>query len=1183
MAHKFTPEQQKAIETLDKSVLVSAAAGSGKTSVLVERIISIILEGKADVDEMLVVTFTNAAASEMRLRLASSIRKRMKEHPEEVPRLREQLSRMYRAYISTIDSFAQRVIREFFYEIDMEPEFGVCDEVQAELMKREAASELFEEAFDRDDIIEGGSFKEFLRLYSDERSDERFIENMIKSYDNLRTMPDYFDWAFDKAENLKLSPETFEGSALQATMLEDAEEVLNNSCTAIRKMRDLFETAGLEDMYESKLKEYCDAVFDLHSLVSAGQMNEDVMRGMSNLPKTNVRATKDQKESYESIKDEAKAIRDSIKKDLEGWQKRYTVPDFETSLAELNATYEYTVYFLRLLQAFEERYSAKKAARRLLDFADINHNAVKILQNDEAAEVLRRRFKFVFVDEYQDTNNIQEYLIGKVSSPCNVFKVGDVKQSIYKFRLAQPELFERLYRKYDDPNYEDGITIDLGRNFRTNDATIKYINRVFSQVMEGYDEKAELHTGVTCREGYDFKPEVHVLLKEDADIDGADFASDEETEELSSYEAESAYIAQLAADIIGTEFYDAKRNEIRKATAKDIAILYRSVKITGEQIAQALRKRKVEAHVEETDDYFDTLEVNIALSLFSCIDNLKRDVPLIATLHSEIFAFDPSELALIRSAHNQSAEKASGKGRCAYWEAFTWYVNNGPEGALREKAERTHAQIVEWRRLSRCMPLDDYIWKVLVDSGYYAAVGAMTQGAMRQANLRALADRAGAFSKDNVASLSSFIGFVEVMKSKKISNGQTPMVGKDDDVVRISTMHKSKGLEFPFVIVGGLGRKFQRDKNEKKFTFDSEIGVGMPYVDPKRKYWRSSVMQLAVNAKSARDSYREDLRLLYVDMTRARNKLYLVGTCDSEEALMKYDRPTTYLKVLRDFIKTEYNEYHIRPLPRVDSADSNKEALIDNIDAKALNAEEQAIYEDIDRRFSYVYPDEELLNAKSKYSVSAVRKEALESERVEEETIGDASKIENISAAVKRRKKSNAADIGTAYHRLMEFMDFAEAADASGKTNIEYIRERAEFLREHDAIDSEVFDALDISKIANFFSSDLGRRALAANAEGRLKREKPFTLKTKRDGREILVQGVIDCCFEEDGAMVLIDYKSSYVRKDVSHESELKRIADEYKVQIELYSEALEKGRGLAVGEAYLYLFDTGEAVRVQI
>ena len=1196
MANKFTDEQLKAIETIDKSVLVSAAAGSGKTSVLIERIIRIILEGKANVDDLLVVTFTNAAASEMRLRLSSAIRKRMADHPEEAPRMKDQLGRLYRAYISTIDSFALRIIKEFFHETDMEPNFAVADDIQCELLRREAVSEMMDDGFANDDLIEGGSFRAFLRLYSEERTEEKFMENILEAYGKLRTMPDYFEWAYARAEQLKVTPETFEGSELQKIMRTDALDVFGRVMDSYRRLQGMMDQAGIPEMFDEKFTLQAAAVQEIINMLKEGRLDAEVFSAIDNIPPTRLGAKKDQKEAYEPIKKEVSGLNDSLKDEIKDFRNRYLMPDLETRLREMNATYGYTVYYLKMLEEFERRYDEKKRENRVIDFADMEHIAVRILKNEEAAEILRKRFKFIFVDEYQDTNNIQEHLISRVARADNVFRVGDVKQSIYKFRQAEPEIFERLYAKFSSGEDPDGVAIDLGSNFRSNNATINYINHVFSRIMEGYDSRAMLYTGLKdIPKEYDFIPEVHILFSEEGNTKEAaeealedDTAAveagfiDEEIEEITKEEAEAEYIAKLAASIIGTDFYDSIKGEVRKAEARDIVILLRAVAYRGEVMSRALRDRGIEPHIEETEDYFDTVEIGVALSLLTCIDNMKRDVPLISVLHSEVFGFEPAELAQIRIEHTASLKEKQ-KTRPAYWEAFGWFAEEGPDGALKEKAANAKAKLLEWRMLSRMMPLEDFVWKVLVDSGYYRMAGAMSGGAVRQANLSALADRAGKFSKESIATLSSFISFLEILKSKKLSNGQAAMAGSDDNVVRISTIHKSKGLEFPFVIVGNIGRSFRMDNNEMKFSFDSGVGIGLPYVDPARRFWRSTLVQRAINSKSRRDEYKEELRLLYVAMTRARNKLLLVGSCKNEEDLNKaVTRPRSYLRAMNGVLQTGFNRYYISPLILTKAAaETGRRERIEAYLDKPLSPEEQAIYDEIDRRFRYRYPDEDLLTAKAKWSVSAIRREELESEKAKqhEVVVMSGDEVTNIRNGAENRKRASAADIGTAYHRIMEFLDFGKINGSA--SDMDYIAERAGSLKENGAIDEDVYASLDLSHIAAFFESELGKRALAASKRGSLRREKPFTLKTIRNGKEMLVQGVIDCCFEEDGKMILIDYKSSYIRPGAAREAELERIKDEYKVQIELYSEAAEKGTGMEVSEAYLYLFTISEAVRM--
>ncbi len=1203
MAIDYTPEQKKAIETLDKSVLVSAAAGSGKTAILVERILRIILEGKANVDELLVVTFTKAAASEMKLRLASAIRRRMREEPGDAKRLRDQLSRLYRAYITTIDSFALRVIREFFYMTDNEPDFRACDEIQGELMRREALSELFDECFEDDhyldiseddersgirDAVNSVGFREFLRLYSEERQEDTFKDRLLKSYTGLRSIPDYFEWAYAKAEELRVTDETFGGSALQDAMMRDAQDTFARACGAAARVRKLLEEAGLEDLFESKLLPEYTVMHEMLGEARSGRFDKDTPDRAGAIAFASFRAGKDHKEAYEPIKDEIKALRDIYKKEFRNFALRYASPDLETRLSEMRETYRYTVYYIRLLEVFERRYNEKKKERRVLDFSDMEHTAVRILRDEETAGVMRKRFRYIFVDEYQDTNRIQEELISSVAKPDNVFRVGDIKQSIYKFRQAEPEIFREVYDRFSEEDNEDGEAIDLGKNFRSNDATIRYINRVFSEIMDGYDERAMLYTGTDCPPEYDFIPEVHILT--DADIKEADGGGEEQSPDgisagdgdmdgeilsLSKEEAEADYIAGIVADLIGTEFEDTKTKEVRKAEAKDIVILFRAVKARGEIMSAALRRHAIEPHIEESDDYFDTVEISIAMSLLSCIDNMKRDVPLISALHSAVFGWSASELAKVRIAHTQHMRQARAADadrqyhRAPYWETFRWYCDEGPDGELKDKAALAMDRLLGWRRDSHMMPLGDFVWHVLIDSGCYRMAGAMHGGARRQNNLRALADRAEKYSRETVASLSSYIRFVDVMRQKGIKSAQTPAAA-GDEVVRISTIHKSRGLEYPFVIVGGLGHRFRPASNEKGLSFDSSLGIGLPYIDPSRKYWRSTLMQRAINAKAAKDSYDEELRILYVAMTRARNKLILVGTCNSEAKLAEYTaKPDCYLKVMRDVLKTGANTYRVSPLGDSSAGRKYSHAKIPDPADIVLTPAEEELYAEIDRRFAYEYPHMDLLSAKAKYSVSELRRKALEGEQWRPAYRAD-----------RKSSKVSAADIGTAYHRIMEFADFGRACGSDGTVDEAYIRECADRLAESGAISGEVFSEIDTDRVAGFFRTDIGRRAADAARRGALKKEKAFTLRTQgSEGGDILVQGVIDCCFEEDGRMVLIDYKSSYIRPGDGYEDELERIRREYAVQIDLYSEAVTKGTGLEVGEAYLYLFSSGEAL----
>ncbi len=1213
MAVKFTGDRLRAIETLDKSILVSAAAGSGKTTILIERIKRIILNGDADVDQMLIVTFTKAAASEMRLRLAKAIRNHMKEHPEDNARMREQLNKLYKAYITTIDSFALRVVREFFYYINIEPDFSACDETQGDMLRMSAIEELFEDAFAEDDLIPGCGFREFLRLYSEERSENMIKAKMLKDYGALRTMPNYFNWAYEMAEQLNVTKDNLEGSVIYESMKEAANEAAEVAYTAACEVRKLLIDAGLEDLFEEKIANEINGIIELYEDLKENGFDIEIADRMDKIihNKGKLNLKKPQKEPFQPIKDYVTTLRKTYTNAYKKYIECYPSSDLDTRFEEMNATYKYTVYYIRLLEEFEKRYALKKNEQRVMDFADMEHNAVKILENDEAANTLKKRFKFIFVDEYQDTNRIQEYLIGKVSRPNNAFKVGDLKQSIYRFRQAEPRLFQELYEEYSGEN-EAGIAIDLSKNFRTNDASIRYINKVFEEIMEGYDERARLNTGITenldIPKEYDFIPEVHVLYDESESDSGdsysyedsdSEFANDsaynsdngvdEEIENLSAEEAEAAYIANLVSEIVGTEFLDTATGKVRKAEARDVAILFRSVKERGDIVARALRTKMLEAHVEETGDYFDTVEIGVALSLFTCIDNMKRDVPLISTLHSEIFNWSPDELAQVRIAHsehlrdvrnekNGASADATVHVRPAYWEALEWYINEGPDGALKEKSNKAVQSILEWRKLARVMPLEDYIWKVLTDSGYYMMAGAMNAGARRQANLRTLADRAGKYSRENIATLSSFISYLDVLRTQKLKSGQTSMVGSDDDVVRICTIHKSKGLEYPFVIVGGLGHRFVTDSIPKGFCFESSVGVAMSYIDPNRRFYRNTMMQTAINARQKKDGYKENLRVLYVAMTRARNKLILVGSIKKPETLEEYKpNPANFLEVIRNVIKTPYNRFFMRPLGSGIST-GDKQTRIDTILESipdSMTKDASKIYQEIDKRFTYEYPDADLLTAKAKYSVSELRREEVEKATAPVRLTNRSGKKDDPA----KSHNVSAAEVGTAYHRILEFVDFGRAIKSDGSVDRTYIDERIEHLAKNGAFEEDIYKAIDPERIEAFFKSEIGIRAVSAAGRGTLMKEKPFTLRTSREGRDILVQGVIDCCFEEDGKMILVDYKTSFIRPWKNYQEEVRRIEAEYKPQIDLYAEAIKKGTGMDVSEAYLYLFSSGEAV----
>ena len=1209
---RFTPDQQRAIDTIDKSILVSAAAGSGKTAVLVERIINIIVQGKADVDRMLVVTFTNAAASEMRLKLTKAINKEIKaskaSEPERAEKLRQQLGKMYRSYISTVHSFCNRVIKEFFYLTDLEPNFKICDSLKAEIMKMEAIEEVFEQGFEEDDFIEGGSFREFLDRYSKERDDKGLMQELVKAYADLRSMPDYFEWSERMAEKLRI-PESgdYRDSDLYRELWADARKVMDDALHEALGLQEylialnLPNTAAKLDSEIGAFQTLADAI---KSICDRGELakgaEEVVSKVFQNPIFGKFAGGKGETEVYKPVSADCKARRDTYKNNFQNFFKEYNFAELNTLFEEQSETYKYTMYYLVLLKEFERIYSAKKRDQGVIDYGDMEHITADILKNEEARKVLRERFEFIFVDEYQDVNTLQEFLIGSVAREDNVFKVGDVKQSIYKFRQAEPHIFEETSRAYKDELNEHAIQINLNKNFRSNGATIDYINYVFQDLMDGYDDDEKLYQGLTGHPEYNLKPEVHLLLTEMDDssegessdtsytprgsqlvdiegpVAGTLDESAEEIKALSKAEIEAIHVADIVSSIIGTEFYDGKSGKVRKATPRDIAILLRSTKNKSDMYYKSLMSKSISSHISDDGGYFDTVEVAVAMAILKIVDNMHQDIPLISVLRSEVFGFNPEQLAEIRAfaREKQIAEAKEREGdvqyqRQSYCDALLLYSTNGSDDGLKSRVNEALATIEKWRAHSKMMQLDDYIWYLLEDSNYYMYAGAMYGGRQRQANLRALVERAGAFRMSSIASLSSYISYLEVLRTKNVEMGQPSMVSEEDDVVRIMTIHKSKGLEFPFVIVAGMGNQLNYSSGIKGFQFDNELGIALAYVNPDEHYWRRTLMQKKIAAKIREDEYQEQLRVLYVAMTRAREKLYLIGCEKTEDFVLDDIRSrTSYFKIMgklcdsghyNEYTSTDMHEVKMPSLPR----GANNFLTTDKIPMDVELSEE---YEEVKRRLDYEYAYKDDLNTKAKYSVSELNKEAIEESVYR-------GKIEDRNTRIERLASADAASIGTAYHRIMEFVDFKKAVNEAGECDKSYIAERAETLKGNGAISEPVFKALDLGKVYAFFETEIGVRACVAAREGLLSKEKPFTLRVERSGKSVLVQGIIDCYFSDGDGLVLVDYKSNRLSyKD--READIERIKEEYREQISLYRRALEEGTGLSVKEAYLYLLD---------
>lgn len=1141
----WTEEQKKAIELRNKNILVAAAAGSGKTAVLVERIKKLIIEDGVSIDNMLVVTFTNAAAAEMKEKIRTAINKEIDANPEKRDTLRQQLNILYRANISTFHAFALDVIRHFFYIINIEPNFKICDDAQRQIIKGEALDLLLERYFE-----EGSQeFFDFLRWYSSDRNEEKIKQMIDSSYNILQSFPEPFNWLDEKVENLRKSPEEFKKSNTMGfiwSFIEKSnDEALKAYLMAEKTLEDLPRLAGKVAVEETQIcRQIAEACKDRDlSLV------ESLILGMKS---ARLVAKKEEKEVYEEVKEGASALR----KKASGLIKElgnilFKIP-FDSQIEEINDTYDKGLFFKKILEDFDVLFKEGKKAKNLVDFNDIEHYCIEILKSDEACQFYRDKFQYIFIDEYQDTNLLQEAIVGSIKRDNNLFMVGDIKQSIYKFRLAEPDIFKKKYESYSSEAETLSEKIDLNKNYRSKETVVKQINMTFQAMMEGYDHKARLYQGKPSETDITFKPRLKVI-----DLSTVNEA-DEELQNLKNAEFEALEVAKIIDEYLGREYTDSKTGEIKKLVKKDIVILMRSVKNYADIFYNVLQNMGIPAYVDDNDGYFDTMEINVFMNLLSVIDNKRQDIPLISVLRSEIFGFSIEELSVIRSEYQ----------RGTYFDAFSNYSQNGIREELKNKCVEVLENLNKWRTQCSIMSLDKFIWKLLIETDYYIIMGAMPLGNQRQGNLRALVDKALKFQQNGQGSLYSFMKYIDAVKTRKVSMGQVKLVGENDDLVRIMTIHKSKGLEFPMVILSGLGKKLNYSKGGKGIIFHKDIGLGMSIVNPKEHWHKNTILQRVISRQIHLEEVEEEIRVLYVALTRAKDILIMTGTVkDGEKYLQNWNLDikgdSTYLSMMGnatpvvEMINCDSLSFFIN--------DESKFAEINNSIEVAEN-----IKDEVYRRLNYKYPYSQALSTKSKYSVSEINSLNYQKEKQYKSQLAVPKFCQR-----ETDRKLSPAEIGTVYHGIMERVDFGQIA----REGIKYLNEITRDFVNCGIFDEKEVEAVSLDKIIDFFESDLGRRMVTAYEKGCLYREVPFNLAWELNGEEVLVQGIIDCYFEENDRLVLLDYKTNTINKNMPKEDAIQGLKETYSQQLKLYSQALETIKQKKVDEAYLYIFSTGDII----
>lgn len=1159
----WTKEQKQAIDERGRNILVAAAAGSGKTAVLVERIKKLIIEDGVPIDRMLIVTFTNAAAAEMKEKIRKALHKEAEDHPENGPKMRQQLALLPKANISTFHSFALDVIRKFFYEADVEPGFSICDDAQRTIMKEDAMDALLEQWFEKDDA----DFYDFLGWYSADKNQNKVRVMLDESYGTLMAMPHPWDWLEKQVSALSVGKEAFmEGETMKklwSFFRESIEQSIQMEEDAIAALSD----SGLDRLAEKVEKEELPQYLEMAESIKNKDWDslEDHLQRFSSL---RLVAKKDEKQDYDSVKNLVAAFRKGASGNVGTIKKSFFLEPLEEQIREMNQTVPKARMLQKLLLDFDHIFRSAKEEKKVIDFNDIEHFCLEILEEGEAAKYYRNKFDHIFIDEYQDTNVLQEEIISLIKRDDNLFMVGDVKQSIYKFRLAEPEIFKAKYSAYQkDPL---SMKLDLNKNFRSKAAILEEINEIFEGLMEDYDDDAKLYAGVDYDGPHLYTPEVKVV--DAATVD----RTDEELANLKNAELEALEVAALIEENLGRKFFDHKQGIERSLGLRDMVVLMRGTKNYADIFYQTLKSKGIDAFVDESDGYFDTMEISVFMNLLSVIDNRQQDVELISVLHSEIFQFTSAELARIRAAQKKGS----------FARALMAYAEKGEKKALRKKCAAVLESLKAWKTKSLTQPLGDFLWSLMLETGYYLEMGAMPGGAQRQANLRALVDKAEKYMENRQVSLYSFVRYIDAVKKRKVPMGQVKLIGEQDELVRIMTIHKSKGLEFPMVIVCGMGRNLTYSRVGAGAVLHKDIGIGMTLADYKEHWYKQTLLQKLIARQVHMEEVQEESRILYVALTRAKDFLYMTGTVRDGEKYREFlnqgiTGEGSYLEMIGQTSKLEIIDAASLPVVKKASGRAKKRVSDPGFFAGEATAEQKA---EVERRLSYVYPYEATRKLKSKYSVSELNKTAYEKMAfpLGMDTRQTKQQIhQNMDLAVPKfcqgERKITAAEKGTIYHGIMERIDFARVM-AEG---LVYVKQAVS-----DMVDKTIFteteiQAVDLSRITEFFETDLGSRAASAFAEGRLERERPFALQMELEGEQIITQGMIDCYFEEDDGFVLLDYKSNWIDKSKPFAEEAERLRTSYKTQMEIYQSALTAATGKPVKEAYLYLFGAGEEIQI--
>ncbi len=1300
----WTKAQQKVIDTRNKNLLVSAAAGSGKTAVLVERIISMISEGEKpiDIDHLLVVTFTNAAAAEMRERIGKAIDKKLQENPED-RHLQRQISLLQSAQITTIHSFCLNIIRNYFHRIDLDPSFKIAEESEITLLKSDVISDILERWYE-----EGRKeFHDFVESYSYSKSDLPIEELILQLFGFSMSDPWPRAWIDRMRRRFEIgSLQEMNETSWMNEIVEYVKVVLSDLMKKNRKALEVCHETDGPTAYEAALlsdRKILETLLKAETYEEYAKLFPGITYDrLSNKKEEGVQPWK---------KDRVKELREEVKKGIKDLTGQYFFQTPEEMLEDHMAVGKIMQVLFDLTLEFMEEFAKKKEEKNLIDFNDLEHFALKILVEEDseagsgwiptqAALEISEQFDEILIDEYQDSNMVQETILRSISreesGTPNRFMVGDVKQSIYKFRLAMPEIFMEKYSSYSseditsqgEMNYYQRI--DLDKNFRSRDTVLQYVNEIFEQIMQEsvggitYDEAASLKYGELYEEilPEDIKPriatEVEFLLVTEEEqseeetnqaypVEGGTLKGTEGIEEKTSEaadindenEEEAVYtkkelearaiakrIKELTNQDSGMLVFDQKAKVHRPAELRDIVILLRSMTGWSEVFVNTLMQEDIPAYADTGTGYFQTVEIMTVLNMLRIIDNPRQDIPLVGVLYSPMVGLSSTELALIRGAERnvsmysallafakvqntmdmgsvnndkleETVETLEAVNIRESDDTGEQEGNNLTLSVLRLKVSNFLQQLEYFRTLVNHKPIHEVIQFVLDQTGYYYYASAMPGGEQRKANIDMLLSQAVRFEKGSYSGLFHFVRYIEKLHKYEVDYGEAATSGEKDNTVRIMSIHKSKGLEFPIVIVAGMSKQFNTQDLRSSIVLHSELGVGPEYIDSKNRTKVATLLKKAIQKKVQVENLGEELRVLYVAMTRAKEKLILSGYLKSKEEIRGKEFSFYELLVAKSYLDfvlpamvnrmggapelkessfTWKNENRlITVLTKMSLLQEEvKKQLFLQKDLQELDAIDPektyhtGLKEEIKSRYNYQYAYRNEAELKVKMTVSELKK--LGQFQDEEQSVNlygsEIKRITNVSEAdgemtipgFLRQQEAviSGTDRGTLYHKVLELINLQSVY------NREDLKHDLERLVAINRLNSRDIEKLKLDYIFGFVSSNVANRMREAEKENKLYKEKQFVMGIKAsevlkavDSEElILIQGIIDVFFEENGELVLLDYKSDIV-------SDEEQLIHRYKVQLQYYRRALEQMLNKKVKEMIIYSLPLGKEIRI--